>query len=138
MDKPAKLNLSFNGFAVHAYIDENGSLYFCGLDVCRILGYRNDNDAINKYCRMRTLSFNIPFIFDRKHVSQFVTSDDLCLLIFNSSSDRAEDFNAWLHEKILPLYSEYEPEHHSVSTHATKGSLYQNIYTLSRDRKSVV
>ena len=32
-------------------IEENGTPWFVGKDVCQLLGYRNETDAMNRHCR---------------------------------------------------------------------------------------
>ena len=42
---------SFNSVQVRAFADDNGETWFSAMDICAVLGYGNDSDAIKKHCR---------------------------------------------------------------------------------------
>ena len=47
---------SFNGTQIHTFADDNGETWFSAVDVCAVLGYSNDSEAIEKYCREKGIA----------------------------------------------------------------------------------
>ena len=41
----------FEALPVRVLNGEDGEPWFCAKDVCGVLGYRNDTDAVKKHCR---------------------------------------------------------------------------------------
>mgnify|MGYP000632432290 CR=1 FL=1 len=42
---------NFKNFPVRTITDPNSEIWFCGTDVCDILGYSNAPDALRKHCK---------------------------------------------------------------------------------------
>ena len=43
---------NFHNSPVRTITDPKGEIWFCGTDVCNILGYVNPRDAISKHCKV--------------------------------------------------------------------------------------
>ena len=51
---------SFNGTQIHTVTDDNGETWFSAGDICAVLGYSNDSEAIEKYCREKGIAKRAP------------------------------------------------------------------------------
>ena len=93
---------NFNGSQIHALADDNGETWFSAKDVCAILGYGNDSDAIKKHCREKgTAKYN--FLAEGNNPGPtYVNEGNLYRLIINSRTEEAETFEVKVTEKILP------------------------------------
>jgi len=94
---------NFNNTAVRTFTDNQHNPWFAAKDVCDVLGYRNDTDAIKKHCKeggvaKRDLIDNL----GRKQESSFINEGNLYRLIIKSRKPEAERFEAWLMEEVLP------------------------------------
>ena len=80
---------------------ENGKPLFCGADVCKALGYKNQSKALNDHCRgvtKRYLTDNL----GRKQQANFLPEGDLYRLITHSKLPSAEKFEHWVFDEVLP------------------------------------
>ncbi len=94
---------SFHSANIRAVSDNSGEPWFSAKDVCSILGYRNDSDAIKKHCKQygvakRDLIDNM----GRKQEATFVNEGNLYRLIIKSRKPEAIEFEIKLMEEILP------------------------------------
>jgi prophage antirepressor-like protein len=94
---------NFNNTAVRTFTDNQHNPWFAAKDVCDVLGYRNDTDAIKKHCKeggvaKRDLIDNL----GRKQESSFINEGNLYRLIIKSRKPEAERFESWLMEEVLP------------------------------------
>ena len=80
---------------------EDGKPLFCGTDVCKALGYKNQSKALNDHCRgvtKRYLTDNL----GRKQQANFLPEGDLYRLITHSKLPSAEKFEHWVFDEVLP------------------------------------
>lgn len=80
---------------------EDGKPLFCGADVCKALGYKNQSKALNDHCRgvtKRYLTDNL----GRKQQANFLPEGDLYRLITHSKLPSAEKFERWVFDEVLP------------------------------------
>lgn len=80
---------------------EDGKPLFCGTDVCKALGYKNQSKALNDHCRgvtKRYLTDNL----GRKQQANFLPEGDLYRLITHSKLPSAEKFERWVFDEVLP------------------------------------
>jgi len=92
----------FKGTQIHAFADDNGETWFSAGDVCAVLGYSNDSEAINKYCREKGIAKHDSHAEDEDHGLTYINEGNLYRLIINSRNEGAPAFEAKLTEEILP------------------------------------
>ena len=82
---------------------DNGKVWFCGKDVAEALGYSKPRNAINAHCRY-ALKRGIPHPqAPNKTIEMlFVPEGDLYRLITHSQLPRAEKFESWVFDEVLP------------------------------------
>jgi prophage antirepressor-like protein len=103
---------NFQSNSVRTYLDDNSEPWFCAKDVCDILGYANDTDAIKKHCKTpwvakRYLGVETGLKADGHYATQqvaitFINESNLYRLIIKSRKPEAERFEAWIMEEVLP------------------------------------
>lgn len=81
-------------------IEENGKIYFCGRDVATALGYQNANKALGDHCKGVTKR-DTPTTGGTQLMS-FITEGDLYRLIAHSKLPKAEKFESWVFDEVLP------------------------------------
>lgn len=94
---------NFNSSAVRVIIDPNQEPWFCGADVCRILGYVNESLTLQKHCKENGVSKR--YLTDKMQRQQkaiFINEPNLYRLIIKSRKPEAEKFEAWVFEEVLP------------------------------------
>src|SRR5260364_102890 len=92
----------FDSQEVRIFVDDQGQPWFCAKDVCAVLGYINDSDAIKKHCReagaaKRYLSSN-----RQKRELTFINEGNVHRLILKSHKPEAERVADWLCGEVLP------------------------------------
>lgn len=81
-------------------LEENGKVLFCGTDVAKALGYSNPNKAINDHCRAITKR-STPISGKTQDIN-FIPEGDVYRLIVSSNLPRAQEFEAWIFDDVLP------------------------------------
>lgn len=93
---------NFKNSPVRTITDPNSEIWFCGTDVCDILGYVNAPDAMKKYCKEAGIAKRyISYPSGRKEAI-FINEPNLYRLIIKSRKPEAEPFEAWVFEEVLP------------------------------------
>ena len=92
----------FNGTQIHAFADDNGETWFSAGEVCAALGYSNDSEAIEKYCRDKGVTKRAPHAESENPGLTYINEGNLYRLIINSRNEDAHAFEAKLTEEILP------------------------------------
>lgn len=86
-------------------LDENGKIYFCGIDVAKALGYSRPRDAISAHCKgavkRRSLTSG------GEQTLTYITEGDLYRLITHSKLPSAEIFECWVFDEVLPSIRKY-------------------------------
>lgn len=93
----------FNSNAVRVITDPTGEFWFCGKDICTILGYINESLTLQKHCKENGVSKR--YLIDkmqRKQEAIFINEPNLYRLIIKSRKPEAEPFEAWVFEEVLP------------------------------------
>lgn len=94
---------NFNSSAVRVIITPNQEPWFCGADVCRILGYVNESLTLQKHCKENGVSKR--YLTDKMQRQQeaiFINEPNLYRLIIKSRKPEAEKFEEWVFEEVLP------------------------------------
>ena len=73
--------------------------YFVGKDIAKALGYSNPRDAISRHCKgvVKHDSFK-----EGGHQIALITEGDVYRLIFGSNLPKAEEFESWVMDELLP------------------------------------
>ena len=98
-----------NQFGQMRTITENGNTLFCATDVARMLGYSNPHDAIARHCRGVVKREGVSTTTNQHGVStqqtnkmSFIPEGDVYRLITHSKVPRAEKFESWVFDEVLP------------------------------------
>jgi prophage antirepressor-like protein len=81
----------------------NNEAYFCSIDICNILEYKNNTKAIRDNCEQDGLTTG--FIIDtigRKQKTTFINEANLLRLIMKSTMPQAKVFQNWVCADVLP------------------------------------
>ena len=93
---------SFNGTQIHAFADDNGETWFSAGDICVVLGYSNDSEAIEKYCREKGIAKHGSLAEGENQCLTYINEGNLYRLIINSHEEYAQAFEVKLTDEILP------------------------------------
>ena len=93
---------SFNGTQIHAFADGNGETWFSAGDICVALGYSNDSEAIEKYCREKGIAKHGSHAEGENQCLTYINEGNLYRLIINSHEEYAQAFEVKLTDEILP------------------------------------
>ena len=93
---------SFNGTQIHAFADGNGETWFSAGDICVALGYSNDSEAIEKYCREKGIAKHGSLAEGENQGLTYINEGNLYRLIINSHEEDAQAFEVKLTDEILP------------------------------------
>lgn len=91
----------------------DGNPYWVAKDVAEVLGYANTNEAISRHCRGVAKRYPIVDALGRTQEARVIGESDLYRLIAHSNLPAAEEFEAWIYEKVLPTIRKtgvYVPE----------------------------
>ncbi|QIA76122.1 BRO family protein [Rodentibacter caecimuris] len=95
-------SFNFNANAVRVITDPTGEFWFCGSDVCYILGYKNAPDALTKHCKQGGIAKRYTPTQSGEQEMIFINEPNLYRLIIKSRKPEAEPFEAWVFEEVLP------------------------------------
>ncbi|OOF85613.1 hypothetical protein BKG93_04395 [Rodentibacter ratti] len=95
-------SFNFNSNAVRVITDPNQEFWFCGVDVCNILGYENSRTTIQKHCKQGGVSKRYTPTQSGDQEMIFINEPNLYRLIIKSRKPEAEPFEAWVFEEVLP------------------------------------
>jgi prophage antirepressor-like protein len=93
---------SFNGTQIQAFADDNGETWFSAVDICIVLGYSNDSEAIEKYCREKGIAKHGSHAEGKNQCLTYINEGNLYRLIINSHEEDAQAFEVKLTDEILP------------------------------------
>jgi len=91
----------FSGASVRIVMGKNGEPWFCGKDVCAVLGYTNPTKAMADHCKGVTISYPLQTPGGMQDL-RFLTEPDTLRLIIKSNLPAAVKFEAWVFEELLP------------------------------------
>lgn len=95
-------SFNFQSSAVRVITDPNQEYWFCGVDVCNILGYENSRTTIQKHCKQGGVSKRYTPTQSGEQEMIFINEPNLYRLIIKSRKPEAEPFEAWVFEEVLP------------------------------------
>jgi prophage antirepressor-like protein len=76
--------------------------YWCGFDVCNVLGYINDSKAIKDHCNPKGLIKQETQTAGGTQKLTYISEGNLFRLIVNCKLPEAEPFESWVFDEILP------------------------------------
>lgn len=88
--------------SVRTIIKDDGTPLFCGIDVARILGYKDPRGAVVKHCKSGELLFQQHASASGGTKITFIHESDVYRLIMRSQLPSAEKFQDWVCEEVLP------------------------------------
>jgi prophage antirepressor-like protein len=90
----------------------NNDVWFCGKDVCKVLGYERPSDALSLHCRdPYTVKRDVGVVTGYKKNGEpaikqipmiFINEGNLYRLILKSNMPKAEAFESWVCDEVLP------------------------------------
>ena len=80
----------------------DGVRWWVGKDVCAILGYKKETDALKYHCRGVVKFYPIVDRLGRTQEVRIIGEPDVFRLISGSKLPAAERFEAWIYEDVLP------------------------------------
>jgi prophage antirepressor-like protein len=99
------VNLNFENYNVRTVV-LNGTPFWVGVDVCRVLGYANANDAMSLHCKSYrddlAKRYSILDRLGRKQETIILPEADVLRLIVSCQLPAAEKFERWIFEEVLP------------------------------------
>lgn len=95
-------SFNFNSSAVRVITDPNQEFWFCGSDVCDILGYTNSRKALQDHCKAKGVTKRYTPTQSGEQEMIFINEPNLYRLIIKSRKPEAEPFEAWVFEEVLP------------------------------------
>ncbi len=95
-------SFDFHSNSVRVITDPNQEFWFCGVDVCNILGYENSRATIQKHCKQGGVSKRYTPTQSGEQEMIFINEPNLYRLIIKSRKPEAELFETWVFEEVLP------------------------------------
>ena len=81
-------------------VEKDGKILFCGNDIANVLGYKNQRDALIRYCR-GVVKLDTPTESGIQSMN-FITEGDIYRLIVHSKLPKAQEFESWVFDEVLP------------------------------------
>ena len=82
-------------------VEENGNPLFVGRDVCKLLGYKNETDAMNRHCKGVVKRYPLSTDGGVQEL-RVISEPDVMRLICGSKLPAAVRFEKWVFEEVLP------------------------------------
>lgn len=92
--------LEFQDQKIRTYV--NGDIWFCVVDVCRILGYSNSRKAIADHCRKKGVTKRDTLTERGKQGLLYIDEGNLYRLTIKSKKKEAKRFEDWVCDEVLP------------------------------------
>lgn len=132
----------FEALPMRVLNGEGGEPWFCAKDVCAVLGYRNDTDAVKKHCREAGVAKRDLSSGGQRRELAFINEGNLYRLIIKSRKEEAKRFESWVCDEVLPALRKtgnYQtggrPTAASrIANHRLRVSLAKELYR-TRDRE---
>jgi prophage antirepressor-like protein len=142
MTSPATSDVfSFNGAQIRAFADDNSETWFSAKDVCAVLGYSNDSDAIKKYCRENGIAKHDSHAEGENQGLTYINEGNLYRLIINSHEEEAQAFEVKVTEEILPAIRKtggYTTPHDARALSPVQQNALQQIVSQRGENTDVV
>ncbi len=82
-------------------VEENGNPLFVGRDVCKLLGYKNETDAMNRHCKGVVKRYPLSTDGGIQEL-RVISEPNVMRLICGSKLPAAVRFEKWVFEEVLP------------------------------------
>ena len=92
---------TFEGSPVRAMADADGKAWFVGKDICKILGFKNPNEAMSVHCLDQAKFYPVATSGGTKE-ARILGPIDVLQLIRRSTLPVPEHFESWLLQDVLP------------------------------------
>ncbi len=80
----------------------NNEVFFCASDVCKILQYANNREAIHDNCKIEGVATSDILTKGGKQKAVFINEQNLYRLIMRSKMPKAINFQDWIFNEVLP------------------------------------
>ena len=80
----------------------NNEPWFNGNDIASVLGYSNPRDAMSKHCKTKGVAFCDTLTEGGIQKLKYINEGNLYRLIVNSNMPKAEEFESWIFDEVLP------------------------------------
>lgn len=88
---------------IRTFVEQNGSITFCGMDVAKALGYSNTRDALARHCKTDgVVNHDVIDSLGRTQQAKFISEGNLYRLIAGSHLPEAEKFESWIFDEVIP------------------------------------
>jgi anti-repressor protein len=88
---------------IRTFVEQNGSITFCGMDVAKALGYSNTRDALARHCKTDgVVNHDVIDSMGRTQQAKFISEGNLYRLIAGSHLPDAEKFESWIFDEVIP------------------------------------
>jgi prophage antirepressor-like protein len=82
---------------------QDGKPWYCLIDVCSILQYKNHRDAMRKHCKCEGVAKRDAIDnLGRNQETVFISEPNLCRLVCKSKLPEALKFEAWVFDVLIP------------------------------------
>lgn len=92
---------NFEGAAKIRTVSIGEEIWFVGKDVCRLLGYVNETDAMNRRCKGVVKRYPLQTSGGEQEI-RILSEADVMRLICGSKLPAAQRFERWVFEEVLP------------------------------------
>lgn len=92
----------FGNHEVRVVVAENNEPMFVAKDVCNVLGYSNDRDAIIRHCKSEGVVKHDTLTNGGMQGITLINEGNLYRLILKSKKKEAEEFETWVCDEVLP------------------------------------
>jgi anti-repressor protein len=92
----------YDGRTVRVQVDENGKEWFCAMDITAILGYRDGRKSLRDICLEKGVSKRNTLTSGGYQHLTYIDEPNLFRLIMRSSLPKAQAFESWVFEELLP------------------------------------
>lgn len=88
---------------IRTFVEQNGSITFCGTDIATALGYTNPTKAIRDHCKEDGITIrSVIDSMGRTQQAKFISEGNLYRLIAGSHLPDAEKFESWIFDEVIP------------------------------------
>lgn len=93
---------SFENLDIRTLTKKDGSIWFVGLDVCKVLDIQDSSQAISRLEKDDTCIIGVTDSLGRNQNTLIINESGLYNLIFTSRKPEAKQFKYWVTSKVLP------------------------------------
>lgn len=98
--------ITFENYKIIVIIDNDKIIWFNGKQICKSLEYKDTKQAISniikKKNKIQLKNMNISFNIKQQPDSIYINESGLYTLLIKSKNKKAEKFNEWLTDDVLP------------------------------------